>query len=112
MNLGLTLEIVILSRHGSVAPYVTLGLSCHYCADEAPSTSSFHLIALRLTCEILTMRATVYGTPARGKSPRSVRVERSKVAGSDRKAFRAAAIIDSNVSLERESLNRGTKISP
>lgn len=23
MNLGLTLEIVILSRHGSVAPYVT-----------------------------------------------------------------------------------------
>lgn len=60
MNLGLTLEIVILSRHGSVAPYVTLALSCRHC-------TYFHHLALHLTYEILTMRITVRYIRAEGK---------------------------------------------
>lgn len=61
MNLGLTLEIVILSRHGSLAPYVTLALSCHHCAY-------LDHLALHLTYEILTMRIAARGVRAEGKA--------------------------------------------
>jgi len=49
MNLGLTLEIVILSRHGSVAPYVTLAL--RVTIVRGSFHLPFRLIALRLAWE-------------------------------------------------------------
>jgi hypothetical protein len=101
MNLGLTLEIVILSRHGSVAPYVTLALRVtivptgllppplpsYYC----PSPSMGDVNNARGQCGAVLPREATRAIPigirvTRGQKCRTVVVKRS----------RTAAIIDTS----------------